>query len=191
MREHHQTPATPQACSEQETVHRAQAGDSDAFAQLYEKYFDKIYRYAFLRLGNKADAEDLTEQVFLKALESIGNYRWRGMPFSSWLFRIAHNLVVDLIRRRSRAEMAPLIEAIPSKEPGPLELVELKVTLQELAAAIKRLTEAQRQVISFRFAGELSSAEVAAIMGKSEGAVKALQHSALVTLRRCLAGSPA
>ncbi|MFH1486110.1 MAG: sigma-70 family RNA polymerase sigma factor [Chloroflexota bacterium] len=188
MREDH-APTTPQVSTEEGLVREAQQGNSDAFAQLYEEHLDRIYRYMVLRVGNKTEAEDLTEQVFLKALESIGKYRLRGAPFASWLFKIAHNLVVDYFRRASRMQTTSITEAIPSTGKEVWEQIELKLKFDAVTAAIKRLTEAQQQVISLRFAGGLSSAEVATVMGRSEGAVKALQHSALVALKRSLAGS--
>ena len=172
---------------EQSLVNRAQHKDKEAFAQLYEKYFDRIYRYIFLRVGSQMEAEDLTQQVFLNALKSIRSFKWRGTPFSAWLYRIAHNLVVDYLRKSKKRETAPLDEAIASGGNSPQQVVELKLDIERLAGAIKRLTQAQREVISLRFTSELPIAEVARVMGKSPGAVKALQHSAILRLRQVLA----
>lgn len=97
---------------EQGLVERARAGDTGAFARLYEDYFDRVYRYIAIRVGSRVEAEDLTEQVFLKALESIGSFQWRGVPFSSWLFRIAHNQVVDYLRKATKRESLPLDESV-------------------------------------------------------------------------------
>lgn len=171
---------------EESLVQRAKQGEPEAFEQLYEAYFDKIYRYVVLKVGNRADAEDLTQQVFLKALESIGSFRWRGAPFSSWLFRIAHNQVVDYFRKKSREKTLPLDEARTVSVSDSAALAERKLKVEQLAAACERLTEAQRDVISLRFAGGLSVAETARAMGKSEGAARVLQHEALVRLRRIL-----
>jgi RNA polymerase sigma-70 factor (ECF subfamily) len=167
-------------------VRAAQAGDVACFGQLYERYFDKVYSYLSFKLGNAAEAEDLAEQVFLKALESLGGYRWTGVPFQAWLFRIAHNLLVDYLRRRSKRASEPLDEALPDRrrEADPEALLAEKLTRQGLIEAVERLTELQRQVIALKFAGGLSNAEVAAILGKTEGAVKALQHAALQALQR-------
>lgn len=175
---------------EESLVRRAQQHDEAAFAQLYERHFTKIYRYCALRIGNEMEAEDMAQQVFLQALRSIGSFKWRGVPFTSWLFRIAHNQVVDYHRRRQRHATASLEElpelADRSDNTSPGELYERKMTLEQLSRAIQKLTQAQREVISLRFTSELPTAEVARIMGKSEGAIKALQHSAIVALRRAL-----
>lgn len=174
---------------EESLVRRAQQGEPEAFAQLYEVHFDRIYRYIVLKVRNQADAEDLTQQVFLKALESIGSYRWRGMPFSSWLFRIAHNQVVDHFRKRRKEKTLPLDETRAQSTVDPTLLAEQRLRMEQLAVACEQLSEAQQEVISLRFAGGLSVAETAKAMGKSEGAAKVLQHEALVRLRRILSSS--
>ena len=171
---------------EQSLVHRAQQGDKEAFAQLYENHFDKIYRYVALRIGNKTEAEDMTQQVFLNALRSISSFRWKGVPFSTWLFRIAHNLVVDYLRKGKKRATVLLDESLVSSDSNLQLAAEHRLDVEQLVSATKRLTAAQREVISLRFAGELSVAEVAKVMGKSQGAVKALQHSAVVALRKAL-----
>jgi len=173
---------------EQSLVHRAQQGDKEAFAQLYESHFDKIYRYVALRIGNKTEAEDMTQQVFLNALRSISSFKWKGSPFSAWLFRIAHNLVVDYLRKGKKRATTPLDESRVSIERSPQLVAEHTLEIEQLILATKQLTTSQREVISLRFAGELSVAEVARVMGKSEGAVKALQHSAILALRKAMSG---
>ena len=179
---------------EEDLVRRAQRREPEAFGQLYEENFDRIYRYVVLRVRNQADAEDITQQVFLKALEKIGSYRWRGMPFASWLFRIAHNMVVDYWKKKSREKVTAVAPeeidqvAAPSLN-DPATLAELKFDMKQLAVACEQLSEGQREIISLRFAGGLSVAESAKVMGKSEGAVKVLQHAALVKLRRILCPS--
>ncbi len=169
---------------EESLVRRAQQRDQQAFTQLYEEHFDKIYRYVALRIGDKVEAEDITQQVFLKALQSISSFRWKGIPFSAWLFRIAHNQVVDYLRKKTKLATVPIDESKTSFGSDPQLLIEQKLNIEQLISATKRLTEAQREVISLRFAGELSIAEVARVMDKGQGAVKALQHSAIVTLRK-------
>ena len=168
---------------EESLVRRAQAGEASAFASIYERYFDRVYRYILLRVGSRMDAEDLTEQVFLKALEKMGSFRWRGVPFSAWLFRIAHNQMVDHLRRRGR-DMPLLGDEEPAAADDPQAALERKLSMEELSAAVGRLTELQRQVVALRFAAGLSVAETARAVERSEGAVKALQHSALASLRR-------
>jgi len=170
---------------EESLVRRAQHRDQEAFAQLYEEHFDKIYRYVTLKIGNATEAEDMTQQVFLNALQSISSFKWRGIPFSAWLFRIAHNQVVDYFRSKKRTAV-PLDESLASNNNNPQSIVEQKLDIEQLLLATKGLTDAQREVISLRFAGELSIAQVAKAMGKSQGAVKALQHSAIVALRKRL-----
>ena len=176
---------------EQDLVYRAQRGDKEAFARLYESYFDKIYRYVVLKMGNKTEAEDVTQQVFLNALQSLSSFKWKGVPFSAWLFRIAHNLVVDYWRREKKWATTSLDDSVVSVDSqasgcNPQLEAERRLNMAQVISATKQLTMAQREVINLRFAGELSIAEVAKAMGKSEGAVKALQHSALVALRKAL-----
>ena len=171
---------------EQDLVHRAQNGDKEAFTELYETYFSKLYRYVVVRIGNRAEAEDMTQQVFVKAYKSISSYRWRGVPFSAWLFRIAHNLIVDFFRKESKRPTVPLEESLVASNDNVQQVVERRLDIERVMAATRQLTAAQREVISLRFAGGLAIAEVARTMGKSEGAVKALQHSAIAALRRVL-----
>jgi RNA polymerase sigma-70 factor (ECF subfamily) len=171
---------------EESLIRRAQQRDPVALTQLYEENFDKIYRYIVLKIGDRTEAEDMTQQVFLNALKSISSYRFKGMPFSSWLYRIAHNQVVDHLRRKSRRATVPLDETMAAGGGDPRHEAERKLEIEELAQATKKLTAAQQEVISLRFASELSVAEVARVMGKSVGAIKALQHSAIVSLRKVL-----
>ena len=167
-------------------VRLAQQRDPVALTQLYEENFDRIYRYIVLKIGDRTEAEDMTQQVFLKALQSISSFKWKGMPFSSWLYRIAHNQVVDYFRKKSRSATVPLDESLAAGNSDPERAAEQKMEIEHLTLAARGLTAAQQEVISLRFGGELSIAEVARAMGKSEGAVKALQHSAIVALRRAL-----
>ncbi len=171
---------------EESLVRRAQQRDEEAFTMLYEEYFDKIYRYVALKIGDRIEAEDLTQQVFVKALKSISSFRWKGIPFSAWLYRIAHNQVVDYFRKKKRYTTTPLDESMKGSDIDPQLAAERKLDIERVLLASQGLTEAQREVISLRFSSELSIAEVARIMGKSEGAVKALQHSAIVALRKAL-----
>ncbi len=176
---------------EQSLVRRAQQQDREAFAELYEAYFDQIYRYIVLKIGDRTEAEDMTQQVFLKALKSLSLYKWKDVPFSAWLYRIAHNQMVDHFRKLSRRQSCELTEAITPDDPGenPQHQTELKADIEHLVKATRHLTRAQREVIALRFSSDLPVAEVARLMGKSEGAVKALQHSAVVALRKILVAS--
>jgi len=172
---------------EENLVRRAKQCDQEALAQLYEEYFDKIYRYVALRMGDRMEAEDITQQVFLNAIKAISSFKLKGVPFSAWLFRIAHNQVIDYLRRKTKRPVAPLNESLASADDDPQLILEHKLDTERLISATKRLTPAQQEVISLRFAGELPIAQAARVMGKSEGAIKALQHSAIVALRKTLA----
>ncbi len=171
---------------EGDLVRRAKQGDQQAFARLYEEHFARIYRYVALRIGDKTEAEDMAQQVFLNALQSISSFNWRGVPFAAWLFRIAHNQVVDYLRKKTKRATVSLDESLVSSVSNPQLMAEQRLDIEQLLLATKRLTETQREVISLRFAGELSTDQVARIMGKSQGAIKALQHSAIVALRKAL-----
>jgi RNA polymerase sigma-70 factor (ECF subfamily) len=134
-------------------VHRAKRHDEAALTQLYEENFDKIYRYIVLKIGDRTEAEDMTQQVFLNAFKSIASYKHKGYPFSSWLFRIAHNQIVDHLRRKSRRPTVPLDEALAVGGNDPRREAELNMDLEQLVSATRNLTAAQREVISLRFAG--------------------------------------
>lgn len=175
---------------ERDLVQRAKQRDEEAFTRLYESYFDKVYRYLVLRIGDRTEAEDLTQQVFLKVVRQITSFNWKGPPFSAWLFRIAHNQMVDYLRREKKRLSLPLSESIASQD-DPQRTAETNLDIELLLRATKRLTEAQREVVSLRFSADLPTREVARIMGKSEGAIKALQHSAIITLRKMLHGEAA
>jgi RNA polymerase sigma-70 factor, ECF subfamily len=180
---------------DQDLVRAAQAGDVDAFGQLYERYFDKVYSYLGFKLGSPAEAEDLAGQVFLRALESLPGYRWTGVPFQAWLFRIAHNLLVDWLRRAGRRPTVPLdavagVAAADDPAADPERWTLERATRQELAEAVARLTPAQQQVLGLRFVAGLPTAEVARVLGRSEASVKALQHAGLRALQRRHAAGP-
>lgn len=167
-------------------VQRAKEGEQKAFAQLYEANFDRVYRYVVLRIGDKTEAEDMSQQVFLKALRSISSFKWQGTPFTAWLFRIAHNQVVDYLRKKTNQPATDVDESLVDDKRSPQLTVEHNLDIKQLLSATKRLTHAQQEVISLRFASELSIAEVAKITGRSQGAIKALQHSAIISLRKAL-----
>ncbi|MDD2472340.1 MAG: sigma-70 family RNA polymerase sigma factor [Dehalococcoidales bacterium] len=169
---------------EKTLVNRAKEYDQEAFGQIYEENFDKIFRYIAIKIGNRMEAEDLTQQVFMKALKAISSYKWKDVPFSAWLYKIAHNQVVDYIRKKSRQPETELNEDITAIEDNPYKAAELKVELEELSCALRKLTPLQQEVISLRFSCEMPIAQVAQIMGKKEGAIKALQYSAIQALRK-------
>ena len=179
------------APGERPLVDAARAGDEAALSELYSLYFPRVYRYILARTGNPYDAEDLAEEVFLRVLDAIERFQWREAPFSAWLFRIAHNAVISQRRKDgARGRPAPLSEGLPLDAQGPDELVDNRLALNEIMQAAKGLPEAQRQVISLRFAAGLSVAETARAMGKGEGNVKVIQHKAIAKLREMLGQAP-
>lgn len=179
------------AHGERALVDAAKAGDEAALAELYSLYFPRVYRYILARMGNPYDAEDLTEEVFLRVLDAIERFQWREAPFSAWLFRIAHNAVISQRRKDgARGRSSPLSEALPVDSQGPEEMVENRLALNEIMKAAETLPEAQRRVISLRFAAGLTVAETARAMGKGEGNVKVIQHKAIAKLRGMLAQRP-
>jgi RNA polymerase sigma-70 factor (ECF subfamily) len=173
-------------------VARAQAGDRDALEELYLIHFDRIYSYLHVTVGNRHDAEDLTTQTFLKMLESIGKFRWGSAPFSAWLFRIAHNLAMDHFRASKRWQPE---EEVPEPEPDESTSAEAgaldSIGRKSMLALIDDLSGEQQQVLTLKFVFGFSNGEAATILGKTEGAVKSLQHRALVTLHKKLEQDPA
>ncbi len=186
-------PARPARESTEEgrrLVERAQGGDRTALEELYLLHFDRIYSYLHMSVGNRHDAEDLTTQTFLKMLESIKQFRWKAAPFSAWLFRIAHNLAMDHFRatRRWQPEEEvpePVGESEPSAEFAALH----SIGRQSMLDLIEGLSQEQQQVLTLKFVFNLPNAEVATILGKTEGAIKSLQHRALVSLQKHIASS--
>ena len=179
----------PSAKQVEELVRRAQQGENEAFAGLYEAYYDKIFRYAMFKTGDTIEAEDLTEEVFLRMLESINSFKWQGYPFTSWLFRIAHNLVVDYYRKKGRQKRASLDDAMRITGADDIDVdrqMDIEISIREVSEAMSGLTRLQQEVLSLRFAGGLSVAETAEAMGKKQNAVKALQHAAIKRLRTIL-----
>ncbi len=171
----------------QALVERAKAGDGGAFGELYEKLSPEIYRYLLRHVGGKREAaEDLTEEVFVKVLERLHSYQFRGLPFSAWLYRIARNHLIDHLRAKPKQPVSS-IDATPDIAERGAELVlDRSLDRHELSFALARLTVEQRQVVTLRFLEGLSTAETAAIVAKSEDAVKKLQARGLAQLRRTL-----
>ena len=173
--------------NEEILVRRAVGGDAEAFGDLYVRYLDDIYRYVFYRVGNEKRAEDLTEQVFLSAWEAIGDYEPRGYPFSSWLYRIAHNAVVD--HHRTRKDESPLDAVaftLADESLGPEETLMIRRQVSRLLEALKHLSEEKQHLIILRFVEGLSHAQVARILGKSEVACRVMQHRVLTRLSNVL-----
>jgi len=168
-------------------VSRAQNGEQDAFTLLYREYVAQIYRYIYLRVGDTDQAEDLTQEVFLRVIKSIGSYRYRGHPFASWLFRVAHNLIIDYYRQIEKEGAVSLTDSIViTADDDPAMTVEQDMEVQEIKQAIENLPPRQREVISLRFGSELSIAETARAIGKTEGTVKKLQYEGILKLRKSM-----
>ncbi len=173
--------------SESHLIERAKACDEEALGELYRRHANAIFRYVYYRVGDQAVAEDIVGDVFVRALEGLTSYQDTGRPFEAWLYRIAHARVVDHYRRRDRRHVEPLDEGLAAdEETDPHRLAALRDDSRQAWAAVNRLTEDQQHVISLRFIAGYSTAEVAELLGKTEGAVKALQHRALASLRRLL-----
>jgi RNA polymerase sigma-70 factor (ECF subfamily) len=154
---------------------------------LYEEYYDRIARYACVHIGDRFDAEDIAGEVFLKALKSLDSYQERGVPMQAWLFKIAHNLVVDYLRKKDKVKMQPILMDLPDTHDDPMKLAENNIEMERVARAMQELTPEQYEVVGLRFLGGLSSKEVAQIMKKSDGAIREMQRAAIVKLRVVLA----
>jgi RNA polymerase sigma-70 factor (ECF subfamily) len=171
--------------NETDVLLRASQGDRDAFGELYARYIDRIFNYVYYRTGNTHDAEDLTARVFQRAMNHIHNYTDRGVPFSAWLYRIAHNLVANWHRDRSRKQEIPIsdIPVLPAKGDHPETKLVRTEEQEALLRLIRKLPPERQQLLILKFVENLSNAEIGQIMGRSEGAIKSLYHRTLLALR--------
>jgi RNA polymerase sigma-70 factor (ECF subfamily) len=168
-------------------VHSAQRGDTSAFAQLYNRYVDVVFRYVLFRVGDRELAEDVTSETFLRALRRIGTVSYQGRDVGAWFVTIARNLVLDHVKSsRFRLEVATAEVDSQRVESGPEQEVLTKVTTEALLECVEQLGDDQRECIVLRFLQGLSVAETAQIMNRNEGAVKALQHRAVRRLAQLL-----
>ena len=167
-------------------VAEAKAGDAAAFGRIFDHYHGPVYRYVVSRVQRPSDAEDLTQLVFVKALEALPRYESRGIPFGGWLFRLARNAVIDHVRtHRDHADLE-VVALQAGRDAGPEEIVAVRQALDEVAAALEALTDEQREAIALRFFAGLSAREAAEVMGKQEGTVRGLQFRAIAAMRRTL-----
>jgi RNA polymerase sigma-70 factor, ECF subfamily len=175
---------------EQEILLRASQGDLEAFGVLYEKYIERIFNYVYYRTGNLHDAEDLTARVFYRALHHIHTYTDRGFPFSAWLYRIAHNLVANWHRDRSRHQEILLSDAPTIQYKGEHLEVAMEQSQEQdaLLKLIRHLPSERQHLLILKFVEHMSNSEIGATMGRSEGAVKSLYHRTLLALRDELEG---
>lgn len=179
-------PALLMDLSDQELIERAKAYDETALQAIYEHYSLGIFRYIYYRIGDYEMAEDLRAEVFVKMLEGLGSFSYQGWSISAWLYRIAHDRVVDHLRRMKRRQQEPLDDQYIDPSAGPDTLSLARLDHAALQEAIGKLTDEQAEVIILRFIQDLSLREVAQITGRTEGAIKALQHRALQALGRLL-----
>jgi RNA polymerase sigma-70 factor (ECF subfamily) len=171
--------------NEEEVLSLASRGDREAFGQLYERYIDRIFNYVYYRTGNLHDAEDITARVFQRAMNHIRSYTDRGVPFSAWLYRIAHNLVANWHRDRSRKQEIPLddLPMASAKVDRPESTLVRSQEQDALLRLIRQLPAERQTLLILKFVENLSNAEIGEIMGRSEGAVKSLYHRTLLSLR--------
>ncbi len=165
-------------------VAEAQAGDTWAFGMIFDHFHEPIYRYIASRVHRPADAEDLTQHVFVKALEALPRYEARGIPFGGWLFRLARNAIIDHVRTRHDHAELDTVVGWTHGDAGPEEIAAVRQELDAIGEALTTLTEEQREAITLRFFGGLSAREAAEAMGKQEGTVRGLQFRAIASLRR-------
>jgi RNA polymerase sigma-70 factor (ECF subfamily) len=170
--------------SDEEILARASAGDKDAFGMLYERYVERIFNYVYYRTGNVNDAEDLTARVFQRAMSHIVNYTDRGVPFVAWLYRIAHNLIANWHRDRSRRQEIQLSDTqIVAKGDQPETTLVHSEQNESLLKLIRSLPAERQTLLILKFVEHYSNAEIGVIMGRTEGAVKSLYHRTLLILR--------
>jgi len=164
----------------------AKRGDREAFGRIFDAYAGPVHRFIASRVNRPSDAEDLTQLVFVKALEALPRYEARGVPFGGWLFRLARNAIIDQVR--TRRDHLSLVSAVTreSEEAGPEARAALRDDLDRLAGALRELTDDQREVIELRFFAGLSVIEAAMVMGRQEGTIRGLQFRAIGALRRSL-----
>ena len=179
---------------ERQWVEQGARGEPDAVGSLYDTYITRLYRFCLARVGNESDAEDLAEEIFLKALDALDRFEWRPLgsgdrsPFAAWLFRIARNHVASFHRRAgARGRTAEIPEGLPDNRRGPAELAETQLAIDEVFALVSQLPNAQREVIELRFGAGLNVAETAEALGKQQANVKVLQHKGVRRLRDLLA----
>lgn len=171
-------------------VHRAQEGDGDAFGQLYDRYVDTVFRFIYFRVNDRALAEDFTSETFLRALRRISTISYQGRDIGAWFITIARNIVLDHVksaRHRLEITTADALEG-DDREPSTEESVLGGLQAESLMAAVRQLGDEQRECVMLRFIQGFSVSETAAVMGKNDGAIKALQHRAVRKLAELVGG---
>jgi RNA polymerase sigma-70 factor (ECF subfamily) len=181
------------AVEDVQLLKKAQHGDAQAFGELYERHALAVFRFLYAHLDNRLDAEDLTEEVFLRTWRTLPRYRDQGVPFKAFLFRVAHNALVDHYRSHSRSKGELSIEdsVIHDLRSEPGSLFQQNQEHQELRSTLAQMREDYQTVLIARFLADLSPEETAQVMGRSVGAVRVLQHRALTALRKLMEGAVA
>jgi len=170
-----------------EIIKKAKNGDGKAFGKLYDEYMPKIYRFVFLKIGRKADAEDLTHQIFMNAWQNVDRYEFKGFPFSSWLYRIANNTVIDYYRTwKNNQSLETTKEEALTETPNFDDQLDKRLNLKIIKTAINKLEQDQQSVLIMKFVDDLSNKEIAEILEKSEGAIRVIQHRALKQLKNII-----
>ena len=176
--------------SEDLLVQRAVERDKAAFTSLYNNYIDRVYKYAYYRVSNNTDAEDITQEVFIRAWKAIDKYKKTGAPFAAWLISITHNLIVDYYRARKKLVSLEMTEtSAQTNEINPETIAEASLNKEKVREAIFKLKIERQKVVLMRFIDGLSYDEIARVLNKSEGAVRVIQYRALSDLRRILTQS--
>lgn len=170
-------------------VKKAREGNGEAFGKLYDLYMSRIYRFIFLKVGTRQDAEDLTQQVFVNAWQHIEGYEFKGFPFSSWLYRIASNAVIDFYRTaKPSTDLEKVPEELVAHTASTARDLDHAFEMTNVRNAIAKLDPEHQNVIILRFVDDLSTKEIAGILNKSEGAIRVIQHRALKTLKTHIDG---
>ena len=179
---------TKRKSSEETLLDLAIAGNEDAFGELYKLNIEKIYNYIYYRTGNRNDAEDLTSRVFQRALKHITKYKKTNVPFSAWLYRIAHNLVANWYRDSKRKKEVPIEDHryLPTKADIPEKQIEKKQEVEGLMQILHELSHDRQMLLILKYVEDLTNKEIGQIMGKSEGAIKSLYHRTLNELREVI-----
>jgi RNA polymerase sigma-70 factor (ECF subfamily) len=165
---------------------RAKEGDEAAFAEIYNRHYQDVYTYLYYRVNDAEAAQDLAAEVFVRLVERIDSFTYRGRPILAWLYTVARNLLIDHQRQQSKARAMPLDEQLVADSMGPAEAADRQLTRDCLIRSLQHLTEEQQRVILHKMIEGRSNAEVADLMDKTEGAIKSLQHRALGSLRRAI-----
>jgi len=173
--------------NEPKLIRDAQKGKGECFGQLYDHYLPAIYRYVFMKVSNKHEAEDLTHEVFMSAWQNLERYKFKGFPFSSWLYNIAHNRVIDFYRtKKSHADIEEVDEGFIKVVYALDKIIDTSLEIEKVHAALQEMTDEQQDVILMRFMEDMSHRDIAAAMNKTEGAVRLIQHRAMQNLRNML-----